>query len=76
MHHQDLIERPQDFGEIFLGRVLGASLFQAVDYVQAQRECRTMLLEMRPLYEKFDVLGTIGGKQEQFGKRCDGLFGF
>jgi len=49
VHHQDLIERPQDFGEIFLGRVLGASLFQAVDYVQAQRERRRMLLEMRPL---------------------------
>ena len=60
VHHQDLIERPQDFGEIFLGRVLGASLFQAVDYVQAQRERRTMLLEMRPLYEKFDVLVTAG----------------
>lgn len=60
VHHQDLIERPQDFGEIFIGRVLGASLFQAVDYVQAQRERRKMISEMRPLYEKYDVLVTPG----------------
>jgi aspartyl-tRNA(Asn)/glutamyl-tRNA(Gln) amidotransferase subunit A len=60
VHHHDLIERPQDFGEIFLGRVLGASLFQSVDYVQAQRERRRMLAEMEPLYAKYDVLVTAG----------------
>ena len=60
VNHHDLIERPQDFGEIFLGRVLGASLFQSVDYVQAQRERRKMLAEMQPLYAKYDVLVTAG----------------
>ena len=60
VHQHDLIERPQDFGEIFLGRVLAASLFQAVDYVQAQRERRKMLFEMEPLYRKYDVLVTAG----------------
>ena len=60
VHHHDLIERPHDFGEIFLGRVLGASLFQSVDYVQAQRERRKMLAEMQPLYAKYDVLVTAG----------------
>ena len=60
VHQQDLIERPQDFGEMFLGRVLGASLFQAVDYVQAQRERARMVAEMQSLYERFDVLVTAG----------------
>ena len=60
VHHTDLIEHPEHFGEIFLGRVLGASLFQAVDYVQAQRERRQMLAEMAPLYAKYDVLVTAG----------------
>jgi aspartyl-tRNA(Asn)/glutamyl-tRNA(Gln) amidotransferase subunit A len=60
VHQSDLIERPEDFGEIFLGRVLGAALFQSVDYVQAQRERRIMLAEMKPLYERYDVLVTAG----------------
>lgn len=60
VHQADLIERPQDFGEIFLGRVLGAALFQSIDYVQAQRERRRMLAEMQPLYERFDAFVTAG----------------
>jgi aspartyl-tRNA(Asn)/glutamyl-tRNA(Gln) amidotransferase subunit A len=60
VHQDDIIERPQDFGEIFLGRVLGAALFQSVDYVQAQRERRRMLAEMKPLYERYDAFVTAG----------------
>jgi len=60
VHQDDIVERPQDFGEIFLGRVLGGALFQSVDYVQAQRERRRMLAEMQPLYGRFDAFVTAG----------------
>jgi len=60
IHHQDLIARPGDFGRDFLGRALPACLFQSVDYVQALREHRRYMAEMKPLYEKYDVLLTCG----------------
>ena len=60
VHHKDLITRPGDFGRDFLGRALPACLFQSVDYVQALREHRRYMAEMKPLYEKYDVLVTCG----------------
>ena len=60
IHQDDLVARPGDFGRDFLGRVLPACLFQAVDYVQALREHRRFMAEMKPLYEKYDVLLTCG----------------
>jgi aspartyl-tRNA(Asn)/glutamyl-tRNA(Gln) amidotransferase subunit A len=60
IHHDNLITRPGDFGRDFLGRVLPACLFQAVDYVQALREHRRYMAEMKPLYAKYDVLLTCG----------------
>jgi aspartyl-tRNA(Asn)/glutamyl-tRNA(Gln) amidotransferase subunit A len=41
-------------------KVLPACLFQATDYVQAQRERRVMLKQVEPLYQKYDVLLTAG----------------
>ena len=61
IHDRELRERPQDFGADFLGRNLPGYLFTAADYVRAQRERRTMVDEMRPLYEQFDVLLTASG---------------
>jgi aspartyl-tRNA(Asn)/glutamyl-tRNA(Gln) amidotransferase subunit A len=63
VHEPALRTRPGDFGEDFLGRVLPAVLIGARDYVQAQRERRRMLAEMKPVYDKFDVLvtATAGG---------------
>jgi aspartyl-tRNA(Asn)/glutamyl-tRNA(Gln) amidotransferase subunit A len=58
VHHKDLIARPGDFGMHFLAQTLAGCLFEAADYVQAQRERRIMLSEMEPLYEKYDVLVT------------------
>lgn len=55
IQHRDLIERPDAFCSDFLGRGLAACLFQALDYVEAQRERRLMELEIRALYGKFDV---------------------
>ena len=60
IHQKELIARPGDFGRDFLGRALPACLFQAVDYVQALREHRRYMAEMKPLHEKYDVLLTAG----------------
>jgi aspartyl-tRNA(Asn)/glutamyl-tRNA(Gln) amidotransferase subunit A len=60
IHHQELAARPQDFGRDFLGRVLPACLFQSFDYVQALREHKRYLAEMKPLHEKYDLLLTCG----------------
>jgi aspartyl-tRNA(Asn)/glutamyl-tRNA(Gln) amidotransferase subunit A len=60
IHHKDLVSRPGDFGRDFLGRVLPACVFQSVDYVEALREHRRYLTEMKPLFEKHDVLLTCG----------------
>jgi aspartyl-tRNA(Asn)/glutamyl-tRNA(Gln) amidotransferase subunit A len=59
VHQHDLAQRPQDFGRELLVRT-GACVYQAADYVSAQRERRRMLAEMEPLYARFDVLVTAG----------------
>ncbi|WP_052401971.1 amidase [Muricoccus aerilatus] len=58
VHAQALRERPSDFGEDFLARILPAILFRGADYVQAQRLRRMMMEEFDRLYERFDVLVT------------------
>lgn len=50
--------RPQDFGQDFRARVLGACLFTAEDYVRASRARRIITAEMESVYEDFDVLLT------------------
>ena len=60
IHHKDLVSRPGDFGRDFLGRVLPACVFQSVDYVGALREHRRYISEMKPLFDKHDVLLTCG----------------
>jgi aspartyl-tRNA(Asn)/glutamyl-tRNA(Gln) amidotransferase subunit A len=56
IHEEEFRTRLNDFGDDFLGRALPAILYGASDYVQAQRERRAMLAQMRPVYEKCDVL--------------------
>ena len=58
IHDKDLRERPGDFCMDFLGRNLPGCLFQASDYVQAQRLRRRMLEDMKHIYHDFDVLLT------------------
>jgi aspartyl-tRNA(Asn)/glutamyl-tRNA(Gln) amidotransferase subunit A len=60
VHAENLKVRPKDFGADFRARVLPSLLFGASDYVQAAREHRRMMLEMRPLYERFDAFVTAG----------------
>ena len=61
VHQKELIARGQDYGLNFLAQTLTGCLFQSAEYVAAQRERRRMLSEMRPLYEKYDVLVTTSG---------------
>jgi len=60
VHQKNLTSRPRDFGADFLSRVLPSVLFTAHDYVQATREHRRMMVEMEPLYTKFDAFVTAG----------------
>ena len=60
IHQPNRQKRPGDFGRDFLGRALPACLFQSADYVQALREHRRYMADMKPLYEKYDVLLTCG----------------
>ena len=59
VHQKELASRPGDFGLPFLAQTLAGCLFDATDYVNAQRERRRMLAEMEPLYERYDVLLTV-----------------
>ena len=58
VHQKHLIARPRDFGADFRSRVLPSVLFTAHDYVQASREHRRMMVEMEPLYVRFDAFVT------------------
>jgi aspartyl-tRNA(Asn)/glutamyl-tRNA(Gln) amidotransferase subunit A len=60
VHQKNLIGRPQEFGADFRSRVLPSVLFTASDYVQATREHRRMMVEMEPLYTRFDAFVTAG----------------
>jgi aspartyl-tRNA(Asn)/glutamyl-tRNA(Gln) amidotransferase subunit A len=60
VHQRNLVARPKDFGADFRSRVLPSMLFTANDYVQATREHRRMMVEMEPLYAKFDAFVTAG----------------
>jgi aspartyl-tRNA(Asn)/glutamyl-tRNA(Gln) amidotransferase subunit A len=60
VHEKNLVVRPKDFGADFRARVLPSVLFGAADYVQASREHRRMMLEMEPLYGRFDAFVTAG----------------
>jgi aspartyl-tRNA(Asn)/glutamyl-tRNA(Gln) amidotransferase subunit A len=60
VHQQLLIERAHELGEIMRGRILAFCVFQAADYVQAQRQRRRLMREMEPLFGRYDVLLTAG----------------
>ena len=61
IYQDDLIKRPGDFGEDFLGRgSLCGCLVSGADITHAQRLRRAMLEEARALYARCDVLLTAG----------------
>ena len=60
VHQKNLVARPKDFGADFRSRAFPSVLFTANDYVQATREHRRMMVEMEPLYERFDAFVIAG----------------
>ena len=60
VHQANFTTRAKDFGADFRSRVLPSVLFSANDYVQATREHRRMMVEMEPLYARFDAFVTAG----------------
>jgi aspartyl-tRNA(Asn)/glutamyl-tRNA(Gln) amidotransferase subunit A len=60
VHEKHLRERPGDFGEDFLNRLLPAMLIRGADYVQAQRLRRIMQAEFAAIFDSADVLITAG----------------
>jgi aspartyl-tRNA(Asn)/glutamyl-tRNA(Gln) amidotransferase subunit A len=58
VHQRTLIDRAQDFGAIMRRRILGFCVFQASDYVQAQRQRQRLIREMAPLYSRHDLFVT------------------
>src|SRR5205823_1554134 len=60
VHQKNLVARPKDFGADFRSRAFPSVLFTANDYVQATREHRRLMIEMEPLYAKFDAFVTAG----------------
>lgn len=58
VHRSNLISRPGDYGADFLSRSLPACLFSGPDVAEAQRRRRVLMTEMKPIYEKYDILLT------------------
>jgi aspartyl-tRNA(Asn)/glutamyl-tRNA(Gln) amidotransferase subunit A len=58
VHSGALRTRPGDFGEDFLGRVLGAIFISGSDYMAAQRERRTMRAEFAAVWRHYDAVLT------------------
>ncbi|MEM7253895.1 MAG: amidase [Pseudomonadota bacterium] len=69
IHRTDLQTRIDLYGRDFLGRVLPACLLNGADYLAASRERARVVEEMKPIYERFDLLLTIGpGPAPAFGR--------
>jgi aspartyl-tRNA(Asn)/glutamyl-tRNA(Gln) amidotransferase subunit A len=58
VHERHLKDRPNDFGEDFLARILPAIMIRGTDYVASQRLRQVMLAEFDALYKDFDILLT------------------
>jgi aspartyl-tRNA(Asn)/glutamyl-tRNA(Gln) amidotransferase subunit A len=60
VQREALANRPGDFGAVFLERTLIGCLVQSADYLDAQRLRGRMIDEMKPLWDRYDVLVTAG----------------
>jgi aspartyl-tRNA(Asn)/glutamyl-tRNA(Gln) amidotransferase subunit A len=59
IHEKDLRERPEDYGELFLMRIVTGAAISSADYIQAQRLRRELSLAVnREALKKYDVLLT------------------
>ncbi|ATR22134.1 Amidase [Roseomonas mucosa] len=59
IHEKDLRERPEDYGELFLMRIVTGAAISSADYIQAQRLRRELSLAVnREALKTYDVLLT------------------
>lgn len=59
IHEKDLRERPQDYGELFLMRIVTGAAISSADYIQAQRLRRELSMAVnREALKTYDVLLT------------------
>ena len=58
VHATALRTRASEFGEDFLGRALGAVMISGSDYMDAQRERRQMLMELKPVWSRCHAIVT------------------
>ena len=61
VHQSNVVTRLDDFGIDFRKRIAAACLIGTPAYVQAQRERRRMLVEMKSTFERCDVLLAASG---------------
>ncbi|UPG73394.1 amidase [Roseomonas gilardii subsp. gilardii] len=59
IHEKDLRERPQDYGELFLMRIVTGAAISSADYIQAQRLRRELSIAVnREALKRCDILLT------------------
>ena len=69
IHRKDMIKQLDDFGDHMVARALPACLMSSDDYVNAQRCRQQLLVGMKEIYEKYDILiapGQPGGTAPRF----------
>ena len=52
-HQHSLQQNAGAYGEHFLSRILAATLFTSADYIAAQRERRSIIEDMQPVYARY-----------------------
>jgi aspartyl-tRNA(Asn)/glutamyl-tRNA(Gln) amidotransferase subunit A len=58
LHEAELTTRPEAYSRAFRVRVMAGGVMRAADYIQAQRQRRSLAAEFNALFERFDVLVT------------------
>jgi aspartyl-tRNA(Asn)/glutamyl-tRNA(Gln) amidotransferase subunit A len=58
LHEADLTTRPEAYSRAFRVRVMAGGVMRAADYIQAQRQRRSLAAAFNALFERFDVLIT------------------
>jgi aspartyl-tRNA(Asn)/glutamyl-tRNA(Gln) amidotransferase subunit A len=60
IHGAHLRDHPEQYGEVLRYRLMPGAFVSGADYVQAQRQQRALLAEMRAAFREMDVLVTAG----------------
>jgi aspartyl-tRNA(Asn)/glutamyl-tRNA(Gln) amidotransferase subunit A len=58
LHEHDLTTRPELYSRAFRLRVMGGALLRAADYLQAQRQRKTLAAKFNALFERVEAIVT------------------